>query len=202
MARLSVHRPFVIGLTGGIACGKSTISAYLREKGIPVIDGDIVARQIVEPGSDCLAQIVAIFGEAHLHEDGTLNRPSLGKTVFSDPNQLQALNTIMKPFLLDAFQRQIAALQRFAIVVLDAALLLEDEDFFHLADEIWLVTTTVYQQKERLMNRNSYTAEEAQQRIDAQMCDADRRKLADVVIDNQGTIADTIAQVERYLPDL
>lgn len=193
------NKSTVIGLTGGIACGKSMISAYLAQKGIPVIDGDLVARQIVEPGTKGLAQIVDTFGAEYLHADGTLNRAMLGSLVFADKEALQQLNAITKPLLLEAFKTQINALQAHPMIVLDVALLLEDHDYKELADQVWVVTVSPVQQLARLMKRNSYTAEEAQNRINAQMSNEERIQYADVVIDNNGTMSETIAQVERLL---
>ena len=193
------NKSTVIGLTGGIACGKSMISAYLAQKGIPVIDGDLVARQIVEPGTKGLAQIVDTFGAEYLHADGTLNRAMLGSRVFADKEALQQLNAITKPLLLEAFKTQINALQAHPMIVLDVALLLEDPDYKELADQVWVVTVSPVQQLARLMKRNNYTAEEAQDRINAQMSNEERIQYADVVIDNNGTMSETIAQVDRLL---
>lgn len=193
------NKSTVIGLTGGIACGKSMISAYLAQKGIPVIDGDLVARQIVEPGTKGLAQIVDTFGAEYLHADGTLNRAMLGSLVFADKEALQQLNAITKPLLLEAFKTQINALHAHPMIVLDVALLLEDHDYKELADQVWVVTVSPAQQLARLMKRNSYTAEEAQNRINAQMSNEKRIQYADVVIDNNGTMSETIAQVDRLL---
>ena len=193
------NKSTVIGLTGGIACGKSMISAYLAQKGIPVIDGDLVARQIVEPGTKGLAQIVDTFGAEYLHADGTLNRAMLGSRVFADKEALQQLNAITKPLLLEAFKTQINALQAHPMIVLDVALLLEDHDYKELADQVWVVTVSPVQQLARLMKRNSYTVEEAQNRINAQMSNEERIQYADVVIDNNGTVSETIAQVDRLL---
>ena len=193
------NKSTVIGLTGGIACGKSMISAYLAQKGIPVIDGDLVARQIVEPGTKGLAQIVDTFGAEYLHTDGTLNRAMLGSLVFADKEALQQLNAITKPLLLEAFKTQINALHAHPMIVLDVALLLEDHDYKELADQVWVVTVSPVQQLARLMKRNNYTAEEAQNRINAQMSNEERIQYADVVIDNNGTMSETIAQVDRLL---
>lgn len=193
------NKSTVIGLTGGIACGKSMISAYLAQKGIPVIDGDLVARQIVEPGTKGLAQIVDTFGAEYLHADGTLNRAMLGSRVFADKEALQQLNAITKPLLLEAFKTQINALHAHPMIVLDVALLLEDHDYKELADQVWVVTVSPVQQLARLMKRNSYTVEEAQNRINAQMSNEERIQYADVVIDNNGTMSETIAQVDRLL---
>lgn len=196
---LSEQNVLVIGLTGGIASGKSTISAYLQQKGIPVIDGDIIARQIVEPGTTGLAQIADTFGIEYLHADGTLNRTMLGARVFADKEALDALNAITGPLLLEAFQRQIKALQHHPVIVLDVALLLEEESYRNLVDVVWLVTVRPQQQLQRLMDRNGYTKQEAENRIQSQMSDQERKQYADVVIDNSGTVAETIAQVEQLL---
>ena len=193
------NKSTVIGLTGGIACGKSMISAYLAQKGIPVIDGDLVARQIVEPGTKGLAQIVDTFGEEYLHADGTLNRAMLGSRVFADHTALQQLNAITKPLLLEAFKTQINALQSHPVIVLDVALLLEDQDYKELVDRVWVVTASTEQQLARLRNRNGYTPQEAQNRIDAQMSNEERIQYADAVIDNHGTMSETIAQVDQLL---
>ena len=193
------NKSTVIGLTGGIACGKSMISAYFAQKGIPVIDGDLVARQIVEPGTKGLAQIVDTFGAEYLHADGTLNRAMLGSRVFADKEALQQLNSITKPLLLEAFKTQINELQAHSMIVLDVALLLEDEDYKDLADQVWVVTVSSAQQLTRLMKRNNYTVEEAQNRINVQMSNEERIQYADVVIDNNGTMSETIAQVDRLL---
>ena len=189
----------VIGLTGGIACGKSTISTYLQKKGIPVIDGDVVARQIVEPGTVGLARIVQAFGTEYLYTDGTLNRAMLGTRVFADKEALDTLNAITGPLLLEAFQTQINALGHHPLIVLDAALLLEDEKYRNLVDVVWVVSVSEETQLERLMKRNGYTAEEAENRIASQMSDDVRRQFAHAVIDNNGTVAETIAQVEQLL---
>ena len=193
------NKSTVIGLTGGIACGKSMISAYLAQKGIPVIDGDLVARQIVEPETKGLAQIVDTFGAEYLHTDGTLNRAMLGSRVFADKEALQQLNAITKPLLLEAFKTQINALQAHPMVVLDVALLLEDPDYKDLVNQVWVVTVSSAQQLTRLMKRNNYTVEEAQNRINAQMSNEERIQYADVVIDNNGTMSETIAQVDQLL---
>ena len=193
------NKSIVIGLTGGIACGKSLISAYLKEQGVPVIDGDIVARQIVEPGMKGLTQIVETFGPKYLHDDGTLNRAMLGSHVFADIEALQQLNAITKPLLLEAFKTQINALQHHPVIVLDVALLLEDEDYRNLVDKVWVVTVLPETQLARLMARNGYTAEEAQNRMNAQMSNEARIACADAVIDNNGTVAETVAQVEQLL---
>ena len=146
-----------------------------------------------------MAQIVDTFGAEYLHADGTLNRAMLGSLVFADKEALQQLNAITKPLLLEAFKTQINALQAHPMIVLDVALLLEDPDYKDLVNQVWVVTVSPAQQLARLMKRNNYTAEEAQNRINAQMSNEERIQYADVVIDNNGTMSETIAQVDRLL---
>ena len=187
----------VIGLTGGIACGKSTVSAYLRQKGISVIDADLVAREVVEPGAMGLQQIKEVFGWQYICPDGTLNRQLLGKKVFADPGALQQLNAIMKPLILERLQLQIEDAQD--VVVLDAPLLLEDEQYHQLADIVWVVTAAPAVQLERLMQRNGYSRQQAQERIDAQMTEQQRLAYADGVIQNNGSILQMQQQVDGLL---
>ncbi|MFR6291002.1 MAG: dephospho-CoA kinase [Peptococcaceae bacterium] len=187
----------VIGLTGGIACGKSTVSAYLRQKGISVIDADLVAREVVEPGTMGLQQIKEVFGWQYICPDGTLNRQLLGKKVFADPEALQQLNAIMKPLILEQLQLQIEDAQD--VVVLDAPLLLEDEQYHQLADIVWVVTAAPAVQLERLMQRNGYGRQQAQERIDAQMTEQQRLAYADGVIQNNGSILQMQQQVDGLL---
>lgn len=191
---------YVIGLTGGIACGKSTVSAYLRQRGIPVVDADIVARQVVEPGTPGLAQIADAFGAQYLLPDGTLNRAMLGQTVFADASALAVLNAITGPLILAELKRQLET--NAPVVVLDAALLLEEDAYRQLADAVWVVSVTAAHQLERLMARNGYSLQTAQDRIASQMADGQRRQYADAIIDNNGTVAQTYAQVDALLEAL
>ncbi|MBR4945085.1 MAG: dephospho-CoA kinase, partial [Peptococcaceae bacterium] len=110
----------IIGLTGGIACGKSTVSEYLRQKGYPVVDADLVARKVVEPGSTGLAQIRDAFGIEYLLPDGSLNREMLGKKVFAEPQALKKLNSITGPLILEQLKKQLQTDK--PVVFLDAAL--------------------------------------------------------------------------------
>ncbi len=187
----------IIGLTGGIACGKSTVSAYLREKGIPVVDADVVARQIVEPGTVGLQQIVDIFGREYLLPDGSLNRAMLGKKVFAEPKALEQLNAITGPLILEEMKRQLQVPE--PIIVLDAALLLEKEVYHQLVDTVWVVTADADIQLNRLVTRNGYSVQQAQDRINSQMTSAERIAMADAVIDNNGTQEETRDQVDALL---
>ena len=187
----------VIGLTGGIACGKSTVSQYLRQRGIPVIDADLVARQVVAPGTVGLRQIKDTFGGQYLLPDGSLNRALLGQKVFADKTALAQLNAITGPLIAAELKRQIQAAD--SLVVLDAALLLEDERYRSLVDVVWVVTVEPEEQLRRLMARNSYSRQQALQRIAAQMSNEQRMQYADAVIDNNGTKEQTWQQVKQLL---
>ena len=189
----------IIGLTGGIACGKSTVSAYLREKGIAVIDADKVARQVVEPGSPGLVQIRDTFGMQYLQPDGSLNRELLGRKVFAEPEALKKLNSITGPLILDELKKQLAVAE--SIIVLDAALLLEDEAYHQLVDQVWVVTAGD-NQLERLIARNGYSFRQAKNRIASQMTDEQRLRFGDAVIDNSGTLENTHRQIDELLVDL
>lgn len=187
----------VIGLTGGIACGKSTVSQYLRQRGIPVIDADLVARQVVAPGTVGLRQIKDTFGGQYLLPDGSLNRALLGQKVFADKTALAQLNAITGPLIAAELKRQIQAAD--SLVVLDAALLLEDEKYRSLVDVVWVVTVEPEEQLRRLLARNSYSRQQALQRIAAQMSNEQRMQYADAVIDNNGAKEQTWQQVEQLL---
>ena len=189
----------IIGLTGGIACGKSTVSAYLREKGIAVLDADKVARQVVEPGSPGLVQIRDTFGMQYLQPDGSLNRELLGRKVFAEPEALKKLNSITGPLILDELKKQLAVAE--SVIVLDAALLLEDEAYHQLVDQVWVVTAGD-NQLERLIARNGYSFRQAKNRIASQMTDEQRLRFADAVIDNSGTLENTHRQIDELLVGL
>lgn len=188
----------VIGLTGGIACGKSTVSGYLRQRGVPVVDADVVARQVVEPGTVGLRQIVETFGSGYLLPDGALNRRLLGATVFADQRALAQLNGITGPLIAAELKRQLAAVTG-PLAVLDGALLLEEARYRALVDVVWVVTVEPEEQLRRLMARNGYSPQQARERMAAQMSDSQRRQLADAVIDNNGSREQTWRQVDQLL---
>lgn len=174
----------IIGLTGGIATGKSTVSDYLaRVHHLPVLDADIYARQAVEPGSAVLGAIADRYGKSLLHPDGTLNRVKLGEIVFNQPAEKVWLEQQIHPVVRQCFGKAMAELSEAPVVVQVIPLLFEA----NLADqvsEIWVVTCPLERQRQRLMERNGLTAEQATARIQSQMPLADKVALADVVIDN------------------
>lgn len=173
----------VIGLTGGIASGKSTVANYLKENGFAVIDADIAARQAVEKGTEGLRKVAETFPGV-LNEDGTLNRKALGTIIFNDKAQRDSLNEIVHPIvrrLMD--EEKAAALSEGKVVVMDIPLLYENE-LEHTVDEVWVVYVSYDIQKMRLMKRNELSESEADARINSQMSMDEKRDKADIVIDN------------------
>jgi dephospho-CoA kinase len=193
----------VLGLTGGIATGKSTVSAWLKTWGYTIVDADVIARQVVALGTPGLAQITAAFSEKVLQADGSLNRAVLGQIVFNDDAQRQRLMQITAPLIRDEIlaQRQAGIDQQASLVVLDIPLLFET-DYQQYADVTWVVSIDHATQQQRLMQRNGLTAAAADARINSQWPLARKRQLADVVIDNNGSLAETKAQVLAALQQL
>ena len=191
---------FKLGLTGGIATGKTTISNYLKSIDIPVLDADEYARKVVEPGTPGLAAITNTFGEQILQPDGSLNRKLLGQIVFNDSSARQTLNDITHPRIQQMMADELHRLaeQQTPLVILDIPLLLENNNVAG-ADAVMVVTIPESLQLTRLMQRNNLTEKEAQSRIAAQMPLVEKEKLADFVIDNSGTISNTQKQVEKVI---
>lgn len=190
----------VIGLTGGIASGKSTISSILKAVGWPVIDADLIARQIVMPGSKGLEQIVNRFGLQMLNSDGTLDRKKLGKTVFDDPKKLSDLDKIEHPLIQEAIDSQLDEFkkQHLPVVVLDVPLLFEtgmDEE----CDLTVLAVVDQATQLKRLMKRDQISKMDAVKKISSQMSLKEKMQRADVIIDNNGTLEQTRSQVAELV---
>lgn len=190
----------VIGLTGGIASGKSTISNIFKEVGWPVIDADQTARQVVMPGSLGLAQIVSRFGSQVLQPDSTLDRAALGSMVFDDPQNLSDLDQIEHPLIMAAIDKQLAGFKKqgLPVVVLDVPLLFETG----MDQECDLTVLAVVDRKtqlERLMKRDHCSKAAALKRINAQMPLEEKMRRADVTIDNNGSLAQTRLQVAKLV---
>ncbi len=189
----------IIGLTGGIATGKSTVARYLQEQhGLPVLDADIYARQAVEPGSPALEAIVERYGSALLLPDDTLNRPALGEIIFNDPVEKAWLEQQIHPIVRRCFAAAMVALQAEPIVVQVIPLLFE-ANLTDQVTEIWVVACTLEQQRQRLMARNGLRAEQADLRIQNQMPLADKIALADRVLDNSAELPSLFHQVDQTL---
>lgn len=187
---------FKIGLTGGIASGKSTVLTYFKDKGIPYIDADIVAREVVEPGTEGLKSIVDTFGSNVLHADGTLNREALGAIVFHNEEKRQLLNSCLKTHIRNRIMELTSQYEQgnTPILIYDIPLLIEGE-WYTMMDEVWLVYVNETTQIERLMSRNGYTREDALARINSQMRLDDKRAYADIIVDNNGTPHDLTVQL-------
>ena len=188
----------ILGLTGGIACGKSTISAYLKEFGLPVIDADECSRAVVEKGSIGLEKLTEIFGNKILENDGTLNRKALGRIVFSDSEQLSLLNSVMEPLIREEISRRLNQENNADLVVLDAPLLIE-QHYDKICDFIMTIDVPKKIQLERLIERDKLSEDEATSRIESQLSSRERNGFADVVIDSSGTVEQTRKQVIKWL---
>jgi dephospho-CoA kinase len=188
-----------VGLTGGIATGKSTVSAIFRSLGGKVIDADVLAREVVEPGEPAYKDIVAEFGAGVVQADGTLDRKALGAIVFADPARRKRLEAITHPRIRERYTRRLAELteQGFAgVVFFDAPVMIESGNYKNM-DRLVVVATDEATQRARLLERDGGPAEEAARRIGSQMPVAEKAGLADYVIDNAGDRADTEAQTRR-----
>ena len=188
----------ILGLTGGIACGKSTISAYLKEFGLPVIDADECSRIVVEKGSIGLEKLTEIFGNKILENDGTLNRKALGQIVFSDSEQLSLLNSVMEPLIREEISRRLNQENNADLVVLDAPLLIE-QHYDKICDFIMTIDVSKKIQLERLIERDNLSEDEAKSRLESQLSSRERNGFADVVIDSSGTVEQTRKQVIKWL---
>ncbi|GAA3628108.1 hypothetical protein GCM10022236_33040 [Microlunatus ginsengisoli] len=184
-----------MGLTGGIASGKSTVADDLAARGAVVIDADVLAREVVEPGTDGLAAIEARFGPEVI-VDGALDRPALGRVVFADPQARRDLEAIIHPAVRRRAAELTAEAGSDAVVVQVIPLLVEtgQQDAFDL---VVVVDVDPDSQRERLQQRNGFSADEALARIAAQASRADRLAAADVVIDNSGSPAELGPQLDR-----
>ena len=187
----------VIGLTGGIASGKSLVSQQLAERGAVVIDADKVGHEAYRQGTETFQAVVDAFGSDIVGADGEVDRKALGAKVFADPEARQRLEAIVWPAMRRMMEERLAELraQNTDVAVLEAALLIE-ADWLPLADEVWLVTASPETARRRLMKRNGLTAEAAEARLRAQLTNEKRRSYADVVIENNGTLEELTAAVD------
>lgn len=182
---------YKIGLTGGIASGKSTVSAYLSHKGIPIVDADKIARALAEKAGPIWRAYVNRYGEDVVNADGTLNRAKLGALIFSSPKELQWVNETTHPLIRVACLERVKQLEKNGskVVILDIPLLFETS-WQKYMDESWLVSIPRELQIFRIMHRDGLSAEDAENRIKAQMPLEEKRRLADRIIDNGGSLDD------------
>jgi dephospho-CoA kinase len=195
---------YLIGLTGGIASGKSTVARRLVEHGAVHLDADQLARRVVEPGSACLDAIVAEFGDDVLRHDGTLDRQRLGDIVFHDDAARARLNAIVHPAVRELSRRLIAKAEQEdpdAVIVYDVPLLVEAQ-VDHPFDLIVVTSAPRRAQVKRLVEERGLDPIQAEARVDAQISDEDRRAVADVVIDTGGSLAHTVSQADALWVDV
>ncbi|CAH0346244.1 dephospho-CoA kinase [Bacillus sp. CECT 9360] len=191
----------VIGITGGIASGKSSVSQFIKDElGFTIIDADIASREVVEPGEEAYKQIVESFGPQILHDNQTIDRAKLGAVIFNDTEKRLLLNSIVHP----AVRKRMIAGKDAAItrgentVFMDIPLLFESK-LTSMVDKTLLIYVDEHVQLQRLMRRNDYSKAEALARITSQMPLADKKPLADAVIDNNGSLEETKRQVRQIL---
>ncbi|MGE7758934.1 dephospho-CoA kinase [Peribacillus sp. NPDC097895] len=192
----------IIGITGGIASGKSSVSLYLQELGFTIVDADLASRAVVEPGEEAYHQVVKTFGEDILLTDGSIDRVKLGAIIFHDQEKRLLLNGIVHPavrkWMLLKTEAALAAGEE--TVFMDIPLLFESK-LTYMVEKTLLIYVDERVQLERLMNRNGLSETDALARIHSQMPLADKKALADAVIDNNGDLTETKKQVKAILSD-
>ena len=190
----------LVGLTGGIASGKSTVAAILRRLGVSIINADELSREVVQPGQDAWNEITKSFGSDILQEDKTLDRRKLRKLVFDNPEARKKLEAIIHPRVRALAERRISELAASgsSIIVYEVPLLFEAQIHLWLRPVI-LVACNIETQRKRLLERDHLTELEAQQHLDAQMSLEEKRKLADYIIENDGALEDLEQQVRTVL---
>ena len=193
----------IIGLTGGIASGKSTVATELRKQNVPVFDADEVSRNAVAKGSKGLALVAEAFGAEYLTSDGEMDRAKISQLVFSDKEALKTLEGILHKIVWDEAEAFLveARKQKAKLAVLDVPLLIETK-WHERVDFVWLVAVSKEQQIKRAMIRSGMTEEAVKARIAAQMSLEDKKKFADVVLDNSGALEETLEQVHKELAKL
>lgn len=194
----------VIGLTGGIGTGKSTVSDYLRKKGCIILDADDISRKMTEAGMPALSIIQNVFGNEVINSDGSLNRHKLGDIVFNNRDKLQKLQQIITTEVVDNINRNLSQLQSEHcdnIVVIDAPLLFEC-GMENIADENWLVISEMSVRIKRVKERDNLSEEQIIARINNQMSQEDKEKLSDYVLDNSGSLQQLYEQIDDNLERL
>jgi dephospho-CoA kinase len=189
----------LVGLTGGIGSGKSTVARTLADRGATVIDADVLAREVVEPGTPGFDAVVARFGASVVGPDGRLDRPALAELVFDDDGARADLNGIIHPLVASETQRRVAATPPGSVVVMDVPLLVEAARGGY--DLVVVVEAPAAVREERLVARGM-DRDDARRRMATQASDADRRAMADVVLDNSGSEDDLLRQVDDLWADL
>lgn len=191
----------IIGVTGGIASGKTAVSDYLQEKGYPVVDADILSREIMAPGSPTLSEVRAAFGNSVFHADGSLNRQALGRRIFGGEAARRALDAITHPAIVRLAQARFDALGTEKIIFFVVPLLYES-GMDALCDRVWLVHADENVRRRRLMARDDIDAAYAEQKMTSQMSETERLAKGAEILTNDGDLAHLKAQVEKKLKKL
>ncbi len=191
-------RLLTVGLTGGIGSGKSTVAKILEDLGATVIHADAVGHEVYLPQTEGWQRVTAAFGRDIVKPDQTIDRQKLGTIVFRDPEALKRLNSIVHPLIFAEVQRRIGSLRAAGVtkpIIVEAAVLIE-ANWLPLVDEVWLVVAGKEAVVDRLSRQRGLTRDEVARRLDAQLTDAQRRKAAQVVIENRGSLEELRGQVE------
>jgi len=194
----------IVGLTGGVASGKTAVSRVLKEEGAYIIDADQIARELVQPHKPAWNELIRAFGQEILQEDGSIHRKKLADKVFADPKQRKLLNQILHPRIkeeMDRRAKKIGEKDPEAIVVIDAPLIVELGDHREM-DKLIVVTTTQTQQIERLKDRDGTSPKEALRIVSSQMPMEEKLKFADYVIQNEGSLEETKKRAKEIFKDL
>lgn len=192
---------FILGVTGGIATGKSTVVDIFKKYGFPVVDADLIARQVVEPNTPGLEKIVITFGKEILQSNGTLNRKKLGELVFSDVKKKQMLDQLLAPFLQEAIINQIEKKAKESSLVIADIPLLYEANYEKNVDQVAVVYIPENLQVQRLMKRDQISKKEAQQKITSQLPIEEKKQRADVIFDNQEEVVSIFQQVTSWLKE-
>jgi dephospho-CoA kinase len=194
----------LVGLTGGVASGKSTVSRILREEGAYIIDADQIAKELVTPDSPVSQELVRVFGRDILQQDGSVDRKKLAARIFLDPEQRNRLNGILHPRIRETICERVRRIVRSdpgAIVIVDAALLIE-VGWHREVDEVIVVTSSAEQQIDRLGKRDGLAPEQAERILAAQMAQEEKVKVADFIISNEGALEETIRKTREVFDKL